>query len=386
MSVLVINGSADLYGSGRILLQVLTTLSPRKVILVVPHKGPLTDIIEHNKEYANIEVIALPHLPLVSRKMATPSGALSVITKMRQAKKSIREIIKTHQVEWAFVNTLACFMPLRILRSLKVKTLLHVHEMLEHDKLLTRSITKYAVAWANKVIAVSDPVRENLFRSCRPADQSKVITVLNGIPDKFAPSFNRANEDNKVVITYFGRIIILKGIWFLLDTIALLPEQVINKCTFKIFGGPAPGGEALIEKLENDIAAHPARNAISFGPFVSDVTEELNKSDVIVVPSLLKDSFPTTVLEALSAGKPVIATNTGGAKQSIDDGVTGFLIHPHAKEQFAEKLTELIINDARRKEMGENARKQFLSRFTLEIFHANMQKEVINFENSINRI
>lgn len=383
MNVLIINGSADIYGASRILLQVIQFLKPRKIILVVPSKGPLTDAIETNAEFSNVFIEVIEDLPLVSRKLASVGGVLDVISKIRASRKALKVLVLKHSVDWAYINTLACFIMLRIVKSLGLRRLLHVHEMLESDRVLTRMIVKYALCWSDKVIAVSDAVRENLLKSCRKKDSYKIVTVLNGISDKYDGSIKKEEYEGKIVITFFGRIIILKGIWFFLESIKLIPATLLDKCVFRIFGGPAPGGEALIHKLKDDIARHPAQKSILFLPFIDDITVELNRSDIIVVPSLLKDSFPTIVLEGLSAGKPVISTDTGGAKQSIDNGVTGFLIPPYNDEVFADKMKLLIEDDVLRKEMGRNARNQFLNRFTSGIFQKGMVKELDDFEVSM---
>ena len=104
-----------------------------------------------------------------------------------------------------------------------------------------------------------------------------------------------------------------------------------------------------------------------------------------MVPSLLRDSFPTTVLEGLSAGKPVIATNTGGAVQSVDDNITGFLINPSDTNRFAEKMNILIADEALRVQMGKAARSAFLKRFTLNSFRENLLKEIDAFETVIRK-
>lgn len=379
-NVLVINGSADLYGSSRILLQVLAVMAPRKVILIVPAHGPLTEIIRSMSTYNHISVNLMPDMPLVARNMNSPGGAARVIRQLYSFRSKLKTIIRSNRIDYAYVNTLTCFLTLRALRSLNVPSILHVHEMLEHDRKVTRLISRKAVAWADKTISVSGAVRENLLKSCPPVYASKINVVLNGIHDKYRPSAQ--SSAGIVTVTYFGRIIVLKGIWFLLDAIAQLPPEVMAQSCFRIYGGPAPGGEHLVEQLKNDISKHPACEHIIFSPFVEDITEALNNSDIVVVPSLLKDSFPTTVLEGMSAGKPVIATNTGGAKESIVEGITGFLINPHATDQLAVRLKILITDNAQRSKMGAAARQQFLERFTIASFNDRISKELTDFENT----
>ena len=78
--------------------------------------------------------------------------------------------------------------------------------------------------------------------------------------------------------------------------------------------------------------------------------------------------------------KPVIATNTGGAVQSVEDNVTGFLISPLDTKKFAEYLQALIESETLRNTMGKSARQFYLNNFTLEIFNDNFLSVVKKFE------
>lgn len=378
MNVLIINGSSDMYGASRILLQTIIALKPRKVFLIVPCKGLLTEFFKASKEYSHVRIYIVPSNPVVYRKMGIIEGA-RLLNKMIFFTKTIKRIINEHKIDWAYVNTLSCLFAVPPLKICRLKVFLHVHEILENNKISTRYINKFALKWCNKIVTVSEPVKFNLFKVASEKEKQKIITVLNGIADMYRPIDKKSTEKN-LAITLIGRIKPEKGIWFFLNTLSLLPEYLVKKCTFIIVGGSAPGGEHFLEKLKTDILHHPAKKYIKYYPFSSDVTDIVNASDIIVVPSLMKDPFPTTILEGLSAGKPVIATNSGGAVQSIKDTKTGFLIEPLNKVEFADRLKQLIESDLLRTEMGKQARQDFLENFTLKIFETNFIKEVNEFE------
>jgi glycosyltransferase involved in cell wall biosynthesis len=88
--------------------------------------------------------------------------------------------------------------------------------------------------------------------------------------------------------------------------------------------------------------------------------------DIFVLPSVLPESFPTTVLEAMAAGKPVVASATGGTVEQVEDGVTGFLVQPGSINELADSLTTLIENRQQRTLMGLAGRKRMLKLFTIE--------------------
>lgn len=385
MKILIINGSADLYGANRILLEVMLMLSPKRIVLVVPVNGPLVGLVNNSKDYEHVTVEIDPAVPVLARNMSSLKGMIGVGKKIRAFRRNLKRIIRQHNIQWAYINTLSCVLTLRVLKGLNIKRFLHVHEMLENNRLVTRTINKLALSWSNKIVTVSDPVRINLLFAQPSHVEKKVVTVLNGIPDKLQEGTKDYGKNGEVNITLFSRIIPEKGIWFFLDAIALLPQEIVKVCSFRIYGGAAPGKEHFLEKLKEDILQHKYGKQIAFTAFISDIGVALNESDIIVVPSLLRDSFPTTVLEGLSAGKPVIATNTGGAVQSVDDNITGFLINPSDTNRFAEKMNILIADEALRVQMGKAARSAFLKRFTLNSFRENLLKEIDAFETVIRK-
>jgi glycosyltransferase involved in cell wall biosynthesis len=80
------------------------------------------------------------------------------------------------------------------------------------------------------------------------------------------------------------------------------------------------------------------------------------KSDICVVPSVWREPFGITAVEAMAAGKPVVASNTGGLQSIVSDGETGFLAEPGDAEGLADKLGELILNPDLRRKMGSAGR------------------------------
>ena len=296
MNVLVINASADMYGANRILLQLILALKPRKILLVLPAEGLLTDFIKNNDDYNHVEIKIVKTMPVVFRSMNIKHG-IQLMNNIYSFRKTIKKIKKNYSVNWAYVNTLSAFIVIKILQQLRFKILVHVHEILENNRLFTRSINHYSAKWADKIVAVSKPVALNLSEV---SNKENIVTVLNGISDMYLPN---VAKNNAVTVSLFGRIKPEKGIWFFLDVIAMLNESVWAKANFNIVGSPAPGGDHFLSKLQQDIEQHPAKKHIQFISFTPDIKTLLNSSDVIVVPSLMRDPFPTTILEAASAGK-----------------------------------------------------------------------------------
>jgi glycosyltransferase involved in cell wall biosynthesis len=78
------------------------------------------------------------------------------------------------------------------------------------------------------------------------------------------------------------------------------------------------------------------------------------------------EGTPVTIIEALAAGRPVVATNVGGVPDVVDEGETGFLVRPGDTSAIAERLEILARNAARRGEMGSEGRERVLRRYAVE--------------------
>ena len=78
-------------------------------------------------------------------------------------------------------------------------------------------------------------------------------------------------------------------------------------------------------------------------------------ADVVTVPSIIMDTFPVINLEAMAAGKPVVATCYGGSPEAVVDGETGYIVNPFDTDQFAGRLIQLLSDDDLRHAMGRQA-------------------------------
>lgn len=375
MNILVTNCSSDLYGSSRILVIVLEALVQKndKVTLVLPEEGPLIRFI--SDQNIDVKIVIMPNMPIAARRMNTISGLVATARRYTKSRSFLKRIVKTEKIDICYVNTLAGFFLLRIFNRIGKRVVLHVHEILEEPKRVISIVNKYSLKWADRVICVSQPVKDNICLYDEAGrNKSKVKVIFNGIADQYMPV---EQHETRTVITLIGRITEAKGIWYFLETIATLPENVVDSCIFKIIGGPAPGKEDLIDKLKTDIKNHRYKLNIVYMPFIEDVREQLNMTDILVVPSLMADPFPTTILEGLSAGKPVIATNGGGAVQAIENGVSGILIERNDLKAFREPLMSLVLEPDKRKIMGAKARERYLKYFNIEKFQ-NSISEVLD--------
>jgi len=152
--------------------------------------------------------------------------------------------------------------------------------------------------------------------------------------------------------TYLGALASHKGVHVLLEAWSLLDPQLRTRAQLDLWG-PRSGEVEYIEGLERSAAAC---GAALHGPLAHDaVLGELERSDLLVVPSVWFENAPLVILEALAARTPVLVSDLGGAAESVREGETGFLFRVGDARDLARRLGELIADPAALARVAERA-------------------------------
>ena len=135
------------------------------------------------------------------------------------------------------------------------------------------------------------------------------------------------------------------------------PEVKINLIGWFDKGPSAIKKESLDFFFENKI--------INFLGFKNDVRTYIKNSSVYVLPSY-REGVPRTVLEALSIGRAIITTNAPGCKETVIDGLNGFLVPIKDSKALEHSMTKFIEKPALIKEMGKESHKVAKERFDVK--------------------
>ena len=156
-----------------------------------------------------------------------------------------------------------------------------------------------------------------------------------------------------------------KGHQILLDAIAqLIAKSHDAMPRFKII---VVGDGPLRSALEQRVHEAGLDEYCLFVGERDDVMNYMTLFDVLVLPSTMNEDFPFVVLEAMSHGKPVIASRVAGTVEQVVHRGTGILVEPGATEQLAAAMYEVASCQRLREEFGEAGRQRFLSHFTSEM-------------------
>ena len=156
---------------------------------------------------------------------------------------------------------------------------------------------------------------------------------------------------------YFGRLSYEKGVDTLIQAARLCPEIPV------VIIGTGPDEVKLREAVER----HHITNIRFVGYKQGDELKQLiSRSSFTVIPSIVYENCPMTILESLALGKPVIGANIGGIPELINPSVDGLIFAPGNAEDLASKMRELWDDHDARVSMGIEGRKKIADRFTPE--------------------
>lgn len=147
-----------------------------------------------------------------------------------------------------------------------------------------------------------------------------------------------------------------KGLPVLLDALEALAARGRSPRFAIVGNGP------LWAEVAGRVARPALRDSTLLVPFESGAYAYLEALDGFVLPSLW-EGLPMAVLEAMSAGLPVVASAVNGTPEAVEDGVTGYLVPPGDAEALADRLAALAADADARRRMGENARAVAAERF-----------------------
>jgi glycosyltransferase involved in cell wall biosynthesis len=221
------------------------------------------------------------------------------------------------------------------------------------------------------VVAISQGIRDLLVKA--GVDSDRVRLIHSGVEPRRFESCLEASAAHGVE-PIVGTVAVLekrKGHDFLFQAAARLKAQGFKP---KIF---LAGDGSLRAQLEQAAENLGLKDAVRFFGFVSDPAQFLSKIDIFVLPSLY-EGLGVAALEAMAAGKPVVATRAGGLTELVLDSVTGFLVPPRDSEALAAALAKLLRDKPLAQRMGQRGAERVRERFTLERMAA--QNEAYYYE------
>ncbi|HXE79482.1 MAG TPA: glycosyltransferase family 4 protein [Vicinamibacterales bacterium] len=197
-------------------------------------------------------------------------------------------------------------------------------------------------------------------------DSSRVFTVHEGIDVERVAHARPVSAHAELwlpahapVVLNIGALVEHKGQRHLVDAAAIVVREMPD-ARFVILGeGP------LRSALEQQVRHLRLEKHVFLPGFRADVLGWLKGADVFVMPSEL-EGLGTSILDAMAAGLPVVASRTGGIPEVIEDGTTGLLVPPRSAQDLAASILRLLGDAALRERMGQAGWARVREHFTVE--------------------
>ncbi len=190
-----------------------------------------------------------------------------------------------------------------------------------------------------------------------PARQTWLIEGVGVDPSRFSP---RPEPEGVPVVLLAARMLWDKGVGILVEAARYLRMEMPVRVA--LVGDPDPGNPATVtrETLEN----WNAEGVVEWWGWQPDMPEIYSRSHIVTLPTMYGEGVPTTLLEAASCGRPLVATDIPGCRQVIIEGQNGFLVPTNNPRALADALKRLASDAALRGRMGEASRQLVMQKFT----------------------
>ncbi len=200
-------------------------------------------------------------------------------------------------------------------------------------------------------------------------NDDKFVTVYNGVDLKKISRQSSSSQikrdlgfaESPLKIVSTGRVEPEKGQKFLIEACGRLKERI----NFHLILVGEVVDQEYARVCENIALEYGIRDRLTLTGYREDIDGILQDADIFVLPST-GEAFSRAIIEAMAAGRPVVATDVGGTKEAIEDGVSGFVVPPVDAAVMVERIFALATDEKLRQKFGAEARKRVEALFTIE--------------------
>ncbi|WP_286809318.1 MULTISPECIES: glycosyltransferase family 4 protein [unclassified Leclercia] len=352
MKVLYIITKADEIGGAQVHVRDLAkklVAEGHDVHVIVGENGALVNQLKQN----NIEVTIVDKL---IRDISPLKDFQAVINIRQLIKKLAPDIIGLHSSKAGIIGRLSAL-------GLGIPVVFTAHGWAfadgvgENKKKLYIFIERSLAPLVNKIITVSNQDKELALKYKVTSDYKQVV-IHNGMPD-LAEEIDLTSKElrSKIKIISVARFSEQKDH----ETLLIALSQVEYKNWILTLVGKGP----KMEYIKSYACQLGIRDKIEFLGECNDVSNLLSNSDIFTLITNW-EGLPLSIIEAMRASLPVVASDVGGVRELIDDNHTGFLIKHKDANQLTQIFEKLFSDSSLRQQMGHSGRVKYLANFTFD--------------------
>jgi hypothetical protein len=380
-TVLLAHASVELYGSD---LQLVETAAGcvdagAEVVVVLPGDGPLAERMRDVG--ARVETL---DVPVLRKAHLTPRGIVALGVATVRALGPMARLIRRVRPDTVLVNTLTIPAWLVAARLAGVAPVCHVHEA-EADARWVVRVGLAAPLLLARAVVVNSAAARDVVVSAVPALGRRTRVVYNGVPgppgapvadggSDGGPDGSGGAAPGSAHVVLVGRLSPRKGSDVALEAVALL-RGAGRDVRLTLCGSVFAGYEWFEDQLRVRAAADDLAGAVDLVGY-ADPWEWFARGDVVVVPSRV-EPFGNVAVQAMLAGRPVVASRTQGLAEIVKDGETGLLVRPDDPVALADAIAELLDDPARAAALARAGRQDAAERFGAQRYRARMGRLLV---------
>lgn len=238
-------------------------------------------------------------------------------------------------------------------------------------------ISAKVASYFDKIICVSDAIESSIVKhnleknSCVLYDgmypnmyKEKVKKNIDEVKREFGV------EDSRPFIGMVGNFQEWKGQRIVIRAVDIVKKKYPKVLCLLIGSVSSTYGKDIeyFDSVVREIDDQGLKENVIITGYRADVPDLVSSLDILIHASIMPEPFGMVILEGMCLEKPVIATDIGGPREIIEDGVSGILVSPGKPIILAEKIEYLLEHPGVRQEIGKNAFKRVLDKFSLEDF------------------
>lgn len=377
-NILYLDSGSGIGGGQRSLLLLLQMLDKQRFTPFVGCLGGSPFAEEVAKTDAEIIPLSLPeaHNKTDKVKRFTFQDLFNDFRQLRVIPQ-LHRVVKQHSIRLIHANSLAVALLSGIVARInRIPILMHKRYATSYGIL-----DKICEKLLHRVILVSEATRWDF------ASDSKQILIYNGADlEAFQASQTEVDNlrtellsDNKnevesestspILVGVVTRITPEKGIHILVKAMSELRKSHLEDSVdikLLIVGGPYFQKDyEYLESLKQEVVELGVEDSVIFTGFLPDTRVVTTLLDIVLVPSIIPEACPRTIIEAMAVGRPVIATPLGGSKELVTPE-TGILVPPEDPKAFASAIKTLTKDNNQLTEMRASARQRAEELFSIQ--------------------
>lgn len=355
--ILFVHSSAELYGSDRCLLEVVKGLvaAGGEAHVVLPGDGKL--VPELRQAGASVHFLD----PVVFRReILSPAGAVGLCLRLPVQVFRLARLIRKTDIDLVHTNTGVTLGGAMAAKLCRVPHVWHFREILSEFNTFLRLYQPLLVFCSDRFIFITEAVK-NQFSSTRITGRGEV--VYDGIPTEQFNGIPWEAADGRLVITTVGRLAPYKGQEVFIEALSEAHREGVDFEAF-VVGDVYGDRHAFREKLVARALELGLGERIHFVGFQDQVQPFLERCNLFVMPATRQEALGIVMLEAMAAGRAVIATRGGGAPEIIKTGENGVLVTPGSVTELADAIVRLARDPEQRKRLVNRGRQVVEERFS----------------------